>query len=98
MIYSVHFYYRKINSCKAISKCEAYVFANSRDRAEDLIKEMISGYDIETESLSVVNVTLDRTLDEIYNTYPELIGVKPQDGKIIDEYMQRMRISRYLNR
>lgn len=98
MIYSVHFYYKKINSCKVVNKCEAYVFADSRDRVEDLINEMISGYSIKSEPLSIVNVTLDRTLDEIYDTYPELTGIKPENGKIIDEYMQRIRISKYLNR
>ncbi len=40
MIYSVHFYYHKINSKKARNKFEGILFAKSQEYAEELVRKM----------------------------------------------------------
>ncbi len=96
MIYSVHFYYHKIGSRKAASKFEGIVFAKNQEHAEELVKKLISGYPIETEEPFGIIGGSDKTLEEIYNERPELIGIIPEQGYIYNEFMHRNSISRYV--
>lgn len=84
MIYSVHGYYRKRNSRKQLSKIEAIVFANSRERAEELIEELFEDYPAELEPLSVVG-GLEHDLNKIYAERPELWGIDPNCGYIYNK-------------
>lgn len=96
MIYSVHFYYHKKGSRKAANKFEGIVFANNKDRAEELVKKILSNYPIEIEEpLSVIGGS-DNTLEEIYNERPELIGITPEQGYIYNKFMHKKAISRYV--
>lgn len=81
MIYSVHFYYKKFNSRKQPGKFESIVFAKNKQRAKDLIYELISGLPIEIEYMSVCG-SEDYTLEDIYAKRPELRGITPEEGYI----------------
>jgi type I site-specific restriction endonuclease len=72
MIYSVHFYYHKIGSRKADSKFEGIVFAKNQDHAVELVKKLISDYQIEAEEPFSIIGGLDKTLEEIYKERPSL--------------------------
>jgi len=96
MIYSVHFYYHKRGSRKAASKFEGIVFAKNQGHAEELVKKLISGYPIEAEEPFSIIGGPDKTLEEIHNERPELIGITPEQGYIHNEFMHRNSISRYV--
>lgn len=94
MIYSVHGYYSKMNSRKQPSKIEALVFADSRDRAEELVTQLFDGYPANLDSFSVVG-DLERDLKKIYDQRPELIGIDPNHGYIYNEMYHISCIRKY---
>ncbi|NLI93919.1 MAG: hypothetical protein GX434_17500 [Peptococcaceae bacterium] len=97
MIYSVHFYYHKINSKKTPNKFEGIVFAKSQAHAEELVRKMISNYPIEVEEpFSIIGSLSEKTLQEIYTERPELKGILPEQGYIYNEASHRNSISRYI--
>jgi len=94
MIYSVHCHFHKINSRKASSKFEGIVFAKNQEHAEEIVRALFLKYPIAIESVSVSGRE-DRTLEEVYAERPELIGILPEHGYLYDEYMHKVRISKY---
>ncbi|SFH29141.1 hypothetical protein SAMN05660649_04603 [Desulfotomaculum arcticum] len=98
MIYSVHFYYRKVGSRKAAGKFEGIVFAKDQNHAEELVRKMISDYPIKPEEHFSIIGGSDKTLEEIYNERPELNGITPERGYIYNEFMHRNYISRTSHR
>ncbi len=80
----------------AASKFEGIVFAKNQDHGEELVKKLISGYPLEAgEPFSIIG-GLDKTLEEIYNERPELIGITSEQGDIYNEFMHRNSISKYV--
>lgn len=97
MIYSVHFYFSKLNSRKPSNKIETIVFAKDKMRAEELIRDMISNYPIKVEEpFSIIGSIPEKPLHEIYNERPELRNVPPEKGYIYNEYLLRSLIKKYI--
>jgi hypothetical protein len=96
MIYSVHFYYRKLLSNKAACKFEGIVFAKNKTHAEELIRKLISGFQIEVNDGIHIIGNESKTLDEIYKERPELMRVSPEQGFIYNEFSHKNAIRRYL--
>ncbi|MDP4092553.1 MAG: hypothetical protein Q8920_04260 [Bacillota bacterium] len=97
MIYSVHFYYSKLNSRKQPNKFEGIVFAKDQERVKELIEDMIKNYPIKLqEPLSIVGGVREKSLQEIYDERPELIGISPEQGYIYNEFPQKISIKRYV--
>ena len=94
MIYSVHGYFGKINSRKQQSKIETIVFAEDRDLAEKLVKDLFDGYPANFERFSVVGGQ-ERDLNKIYEERPELRGIDPKKGYVYNEFYFRNDIARY---
>lgn len=84
MIYSVHFYYKKLNGRKHPSKFEGIIFAANKQRVHEIIEEMINGLPIETEPFSIIGT--EKSLEEIYEERPELNGISPEEGYVYNRF------------
>jgi len=94
VIYTVHFWYKKLNSRKHPSKFEGTVFAANKEKAEELVNEMFAGLPIEVEEpMSIVGP--DFTLDKIYELHPVLKGISPEKGYIYDRTAHVQRFRKY---
>lgn len=96
MIYSVHFYYKKLLSNKSASKFEGIVFAKDKTHVEELIQKLISGFPVEVKDGIHIIGTESKTLDEIYKERPELTRISPEQGFIYNEFAHKNAIRRYL--
>lgn len=97
MIYSVHFYYSKVGSRKGERRFETIIFAQSKNHAEELARNLFKGYPAKIENLNVMG-GLEKSLEEIYEERPELMNVPPERGYIYDEFTYRNRIRDYYNK
>jgi hypothetical protein len=96
MIYSVHFWYHKIRSRKAENKFEGLVFASDDKRVAELIKAMLLDFPVEAEPFNIICGNRDATIDEIYIQRPELRGISPEQGCILDEFRHRKELYKYV--
>lgn len=97
MVYSVHCHFRKLSSNKASYKFEGIVFAKNNDHADDLVRKLLSNFPVKIESVSVIGNN-EKTLTEIYNERPELIGISPEQGYIYNEFVHEASIRRYVGK
>ncbi|UVI32063.1 hypothetical protein [Paenibacillus spongiae] len=99
MIYTIHFWYKKSNSKKSAHKFEGIVFAKNEDHAKELVKNLFTDFPIVVEGMMTARGSLtERTLNDIYNERPELIGISPEQGHIYDEFSHRNSIRRYVGK
>ncbi len=96
MICSVHGYYKKQGGKKAPMKIEAIVFASDEDKAEDLVRQLFSGYPADIEYLNTISNTRDNE-ETISNQRPELRGISPDTGYIYNKLYHRKIISKYFS-
>lgn len=94
MIYSVHGYYRKLNSRKQPSKIETIVFASSSELAQELVERLFDGYPADLYGFSVVG-GLERNLQVIYEQRPDLKGIDPDRGYVYNHASLSTSIYRY---
>ncbi len=97
MIFSVHFYYRKLRSREAANKFEGIVFAENSKHAEELVRKLISDYPVEVDGrISIIGSITAKTLDEIYEERPEIREISPEQGHIYNEFFHKNSIRRYV--
>ena len=94
MLYSVHGWYGKRNSRKQQPKIEAIVFAEDSYLARKLIESLFDGYPAKLDSFTTAGDN-EQSLEEIYQTNPELRFEDPKRGFIYNEIYHRNCIERY---
>jgi hypothetical protein len=99
MIFSVHCYYQKNGSRKAAHKFEGIVFAKDREHASDLVERLLSDYPVSIEGMTnVAGGFTEKSLEQIYDERPELIGITPEQGYIYNEQFHRNAIRKYVGK